>query len=286
MGLNFDPFPKPTPLLKRLTHCEDEPLAIALCPGFENKRWRYSQLANHILDWLPEVALTPSERMATFQQPNKQLAHAARRFFDVDDASKRGEIGEVLLHIACRQEFGSYPLIARLFYKMRTNDSVTSVDVAHVVYHANCDELELWLGEAKIYDDVDRAKYAALKSIEGLWDFETLKEMKALIGPKIGGDHKLADKLEWLFQDETSLDEIVDRIVIPICISADYGPTRDAERVTSVYIDTVRKELLDLRKYFSDRIKPSINFSIIFIPMDSKQDLESIINTKIQAILL
>ena len=177
-----DPFPLPTVLLTRITCCEGEPTAIALCPDFENKRWCYSKLANHVLDWLPEVALTLDERKATFQQPNKQLAAAARRFFDVEDASKRGEIGEVLLHIACRQEFASYPLIARLFYKMRSNDSVTSVDVAHVVYHPEEDELELWLGEAKLYDNVDRAKYAALRSIEGLWDFETLKEMKALKG--------------------------------------------------------------------------------------------------------
>jgi hypothetical protein len=230
--------------------------------------------------------LTLDERKATFQQPNKQLASAARRFFDVEDASKRGEIGEVLLHIACRQEFGSYPLIARLFYKMRSNDSVTSVDVAHVVYHPEEDELELWLGEAKLYDNVNRAKYAALASIEGLWDFETLKEMKALIGPKIGNDHKLADKLEWLFQEETSLDQIVDRIVIPICIAADFDPTREAERCSSDYVSAVLSELENIREYFRERVKPDVHFVCIFIPMDCKSDLEEVVNAKIQALLL
>lgn len=281
-----DPFPAPSALLSRIASCSDAPVAIALCPDFENKQWRYAQLANHVLDWLPEVALTPSERSATFHEPNKQLARAARRFFDVSDPSKRGEIGEVLLHIACRQEFGSSPLIARLFYKMRTNDSVTSVDVAHVVYHEHTDELELWLGEAKLYDNIDAAKYAALRSIKNLWDYDAVKELKALVGPKIGSDHKLANKLEWLFWEETSLDQIVDRIVIPICIAADFIHTKSAENRSQDYLEAVLSELTDLQKYFADRIPSEVQYVCIFIPMDCKENLEKVVNLKIQALLV
>jgi hypothetical protein len=175
-------FPLPTKLLQRIVKIDR---GIALCPDFEFGSWRYKRLAEHLFDWLPDVALRPREREALLYEPNKTLAQCCRRVFDTDDASKRGEVGEILLHAICRQEFGTAPFVARLFYKMRTNDSVTSVDLVHVLYNDEKKNLELWLGEAKLYDDVQSARYAAYQSVKPLWDPEFLAEMKALIGPKI-----------------------------------------------------------------------------------------------------
>jgi Cap4 SAVED domain len=141
--------------------------ASSFCPVFEFGSWRYKQLAEHLFDWLPDVALRPKEREAFLFEPNKTLARSCRRLFDTDDASKRGEVGEFLLHAACRQEYGTAPFVARLFYKMRTNDSVTGVDVLHVLMNEN-NELELWLGEAKLYDSVQAARYKALASVAAM----------------------------------------------------------------------------------------------------------------------
>lgn len=278
-------FPLPSPLLVRIAATSDEPLGIALCPDFEANQWRYGSLASHILDWLPEVALTPKERQATFHEPAKQLGRAAQRFFDVKDPSKRGEIGEVLLHAACRQEFNSYPLIARLFFKMRSNDSVTGVDVAHVVFHAEEGELELWLGEAKLYKDLNDAKSAALKSVLPMLEIGHLRELKALIGPKIDGDFKLTEKLEWLFSEEASLDQIVDRLVIPICIACDHQATVDSKKRDDPYLKGIEENLREIRDYFKNRVPANTDFVCIFIPMDSKSKLEQRVNEKIQALL-
>jgi hypothetical protein len=171
--------------LHRIVDLPGVPRCVALCPDFENESWRYKALAAHLLDWLPDVALRPKEREALLYEPYKTLARSCRRLFDTDDPSKRGEVGEILLHAACRQEFGTAPFVARLFYKMRTNDSVTSVDIVHVLYNEHEKKLELWLGEAKLFDNVQTARYKALASVKPLWDPEFLGEMKALIGPKI-----------------------------------------------------------------------------------------------------
>lgn len=277
--------PLPSRLLHRIVDLPGHPRAIALCPDFAVGSWRYKILAEHLFDWLPDVALRPKERMALLHEPNKTLARSCKRLFDTEDSSKRGEVGEVLLHAACRQEFGTAPFIARLFYKMRTNDSVTSVDVVHVLYNEEEKKLELWLGEAKLYDDVQAARYEALTSVEPLWDPEFLVEMKALIGPKIDDDAPYAEELTWLFEEETSLDQIISRLVIPICIAADFDATKAASQRTQAYIDSVEKELKIMRAYMQKRIPFEVTYVVIFVPLNCKKKIEKAINDRVRSYL-
>lgn len=277
--------PLPTRLLTRLVELPGAPKCIALCPDFETGSWRHKRLAEHLFDWLPDVALRPAERLALLHEPNKTLARSCRRLFDTDDASKRGEVGEVLLHAACRQEFGTAPFVARLFYKMRSNDSVTSVDVVHVLYNEEDAKLELWLGEAKLYDDVQQARYKALSSVEPLWDPDFLTEMKALIGPKIEETAPYERELAWLFEEETSLDQIIQRIVVPICIAADFDATKSSASRTAEYIEAVEKELNATKQYLAARIPTEVAFVVIFVPLDCKLKLEQAVNARVQSYL-
>lgn len=285
LGTKMSGFPKPAELLERIAEIEERPIAIALCPDFETGSWRYKALAEHLFDWLPDVALRPKEREALLYEPNKQLARSCRRLFDTQDAEQRGEIGEILLHAVCRQEFDTVPFVARLFYKMRTNDSVTSVDVVHVLRNQDNGQLELWFGEAKLYDDMQRARYNALKSVKPLWDPEFLTELKALIGPKIDSGEPYAEELSWLFEEETSLDQIIKRIVVPICLAADFGPTAAASRRAPEYISDVVDELKVAQAYFAQRVPPSVTFVVILVPLDSKEKLEKSINACVRTYL-
>ena len=278
-------FPLPAKLLHRIIDVPGSPRSVALCPDFEVGAWRYKQLAEHLFDWLPDVALRPKERETLLYEPNKTLARSCRRLFDTADPSKRGEIGEVLLHAACRQEFGTAPFVARLFYKMRSNDSVTSVDLVHVLYNPEDKKLELWLGEAKLYEDAKSARYKAFESIKPLWDIEFLSEMKALIGPKIEEGSPYEAELAWLFEDETSLDQIISRLVVPICIAADFPSTATSHERDVKYISDVMTELEEATKYMSMRIPANINFVVIFVPLDNKQKIEDEINKRVRSYL-
>lgn len=277
--------PLPAKLLQRIVELPSDPKCLALCPDFELGSWRHKILAEHLFDWLPDVALRPKEREALMHEPNKTLARSCRRLFDTDDPSKRGEVGEILLHAVCRQEFNTAPFVARLFYKMRTNDSVTSVDVVHVLFNEDDKKLELWLGEAKLYDDVQAARYKAYASVEPLWDPAFISEMKALIGPKIEEGSPYEKELVWLFEEETSLDQIISRLVIPICIAADFDPTKKATERTAAYISEVEKELGAAKKYLEEKIPAEVSFVVIFIPLDSKAKLEKAVNDRVQSYL-
>ncbi|WP_256809089.1 DUF1837 domain-containing protein [Bradyrhizobium sp. Bra64] len=132
---------------------------IVCCAGYELGQWRTARLAKHLLDWLPDCALTAEEKSAIEPlQPYRTLETAARRFFKVDAKGPRGELGELLIHALCVQEFKTRQFVARLFYKMRTNNTITGFDIVHLKHDAATDDLELWLGEAKFHKDFDQGK--------------------------------------------------------------------------------------------------------------------------------
>ncbi|MEJ6389803.1 DUF1837 domain-containing protein [Gymnodinialimonas sp. 2307UL20-7] len=256
-----------------------------MCPDYAVGDWRYKKLSDHLFDWLPDAALKSQERRALLGDPMQMIGQACRRVFDVSDPSKRGEIGEILLHALCRQEYDTSPFVARLFYKMRSNDSVTSVDMAHVLQNEETGLLELWLGEAKLYGSAREARQSALKSIKPLWDTEFLEEMKALIGPKVETNAPYANELTWLFADQTSLDKIIERIVVPICIAADFDATKGAASRDNDYVAAVTKELQKCKKYFDKRVPDKVRFVLIFVPLDCKAKLEKRFNDRVQSLL-
>ena len=64
---------------------------IVCCAGYENGVWRTSHLAKHLLDWLPDCALTAEGKAAIEPlTPYRTLETAARRFFKPDAVGPRG----------------------------------------------------------------------------------------------------------------------------------------------------------------------------------------------------
>jgi hypothetical protein len=91
------------------------PGLTAVCAGYELKAWRHEQLAGHLIKWLPEFALTYSElKSLRGYNAAELIARAARSVYMSDKYQKRGEIGELLLHVICREVFKTYPAITSL----------------------------------------------------------------------------------------------------------------------------------------------------------------------------
>ena len=82
--------------------------------------------------------------------------------FGTRSAGQGGVPGEILLHIVCRQVFGSDTVVNKVFFKTGVNDEVKGFDAVHIV--DTPDGLELWLGEAKFYTSRNDAIRDALAS--------------------------------------------------------------------------------------------------------------------------
>lgn len=260
-------------------------IGMSTCAGFELGEWRSKKLAEHLVNWLPHFALRPSELESIGHQNHfKLLKEAAYRVFKKDASQGRGEIGELLLHIIGVTEYRAHAFVSRLFYKMRTNDQVTGFDSALVTYDADTDEVELWLGEAKSYKDVKSGVSAALSSLKTHLDAGFLEETKILVGPKIEPSSPGYEKLQWLFDDGNTLDEIVERIVVPVLIASESEAAKEYNGCEETYKGLVIEEY----DYITQRISKSplsdkVRIVALYVPLASKESLEAEFSKKIGA---
>ncbi len=109
---------------------------LAQCAGFERGVWRSEQLANHIIEWLPEFALKHSElEEIGHHNALKIIRRAAKTVYQSEKYGKRGEFGVFLLHIAMRQIYETLPAVSKIYYKTSPNETVKG--------HSGYDQLKI-----------------------------------------------------------------------------------------------------------------------------------------------
>jgi Cap4 SAVED domain len=245
---------------------------VTLCAGFDGGVWRGEQLAKHLLEWVLEFSLRSSEReLIPTGKIVSVVREAASRVY-ANDATSRGEAGELLLHAACRQEFSTRQLVARLYYKSSLDQQVHGFDCVH--FRVGSDQkIELWLGESKLYEKAVSAIANARKSIKDHLDRGFLKSQKILILPKIADEDKaVAATVQHLFHSNTPIDEFLHAMVIPVLIACDSAGVIAAKTVCPEYLSAIQAEMVDI----SDRVRKGSPFSTlriqpIYVPLYSKE---------------
>ena len=276
----------PSKFLKVLHRQETgEALGLIACAGFELGEWRAKKLAEHLMNWLPHFALRNGEMESIGPQNHfKVVKEAASRVFKSGASDKRGEIGELLLHIVCVTEYRAHAFLSRLFYKMRTNDQVTGFDSTLVTYDPDADEIELWLGEAKFYTDTKQAVAAALESLTGHLEQGFLEETKILIGPKVEPSTPGYAQLQWLFDDGNTLDELIARIVVPVLVASESAAAADYSKNPDGYGSLVIEEYQYIRGRLSESsLQDRVRIIVIYVPLASKDRLVKEFVSKLEA---
>ena len=275
-------YPIPTPLLSaRKSETIEARKLLVPCPNFDNRSWRFKRLAAHLTDWLPEFSFRPDDlpsHIENTSEVRRLMERAIEHLHSEGAGPSRGELGELLLHVCCRQFFGTFPAVSKLFYKTSSNDIVKGFDLAHVRFTED-DGIEIWLGEAKFYKNGKKAVSAAIRSVNEHLNRGFLRSEKIMIGGKISPQTPGYEKLQWMFDVDTPLDEIFDRIVIPILITFD--STSSASYIDEEsYSDKLDKELSTLDDmFFKHGIEA--NIAKILIPMNTKKMLQDEFNRRI-----
>lgn len=202
------------------------------------------------------------------------LQRAAAHIYNTQKTKSRGEIGEILLHIACISNFNTFPILCKLILKTSSNDTVKGFDGVHVL--AKDDDIELWLGESKFYSDPKSAIREAVKSIKEHIVPNFLNTEKAMIIGHIGHNIPQKEKIIRLFRRQTTSDELLKKSVFPILIAYESKSVASFTELTNKYCEEILSESKELRNYFSDQSKNlPLRFQLIFIPIESKSDVIS-----------
>jgi hypothetical protein len=264
-----------------------------LCAGFERKAWRSEQLADHIIEWLPEFALKHSElEQLGHHNAIKLIKNAAKTVYQSDKYQKRGEFGEILLHIAIRQLYETIPAVSKIFYKTSANETVKGFDAVHVVRHVN--GLQLWVGETKFYKSLGKAISDVIAEIIDHLETDYLRSEFIFIGNKIDPAWPESEELHALIDRNKSIDQVFSALCIPVLLTYESPVTGSSNCIDAKYCSDIENEVKDtfnnLRMSISEKYmdKYSEEFEIvlhiIFVPMASKEALLDSLDKKLKGL--
>ena len=264
----------PDPFLEVRVHdVATAPGLTGLCVGYECGEWRAERLSQHILEWLPEFALSRSEYESIRGYNALPLIRkAARQLYTSDKYAKRGEFGELLLHIAIRQVFGSMPAVSKIFYKSAANETVKGFDAVHVV--AINGGLELWLGEVKFYQNLNGAIRDVVAELREHTRRNYLRDEFLLIANKLDPNWKHSAEIRALMNQNKSLDEVFNAVCIPVMLTYDSDAVGTHDKCDASYLAAFEKEVRLAHKDFAGRDLPDqVRIHLFLMPLKAKKAL-------------
>ncbi len=253
-----------------------------LCAGYELGEWRHQQLAGYLMEWLPQFALKHSE-VEGLDADNaiRLLAKAASAIYTSEKYQKRGELGELLLHVVIRQIFQTIPAISKIFYKDSNNDTVKGFDAVHVLLTP--EGLELWLGEAKFYESISGAINDVAEELNHHISKNYLRNEFIAISNKLDPAWPFYEKLKLLLDINTSFDEIFQCLRVPVLLTYDSLVLKNYDKICAEYISSFEEEIRKHHQNFSSKQLPPVSIHLFLVPLNTKAKLQESFHQRLKA---
>lgn len=201
-----------------------------------------------------------------------------------DKYLRRGEFGELILHLLLRDFYKTIPLLSKIYFKDSLGHAVHGFDSVHIQEETQT----LWLGESKIYTDGKRGVKELVNDIKEHFKSDYLDSEFILISKKIKHLDNIPQKDYWLdiLTDSRTLKERLTTINIPLLCTyqCDLFSIHDDENKQE-FIDSYVNEMNDIKKYFDGKndhpLKANLNIILILFPVQNKTELVKAMHNKI-----
>ena len=274
---------QPTPFFDvKVNRLDLDPMLIGLCVGYEFGEWRYDALVDHLMEWMPEFCLTAKE-CSDINAGNMVplMREAAKKLYTSQKFTNRGEFGELILHAALRQIFGSIPAISKIYFKSASNDTVKGFDAVHIV--PNDDDIELWLGEVKFYKDLNAAIRDVVVELHEHLEKNYLRDEFMLIGGKVEDELPFASQLRRLLDPNVSLDQVFNRLVIPVLLTYESSTVESFDKVSDEYTEKFKEEIHSgYEKFVKKALPGNVQINLFLVPLESKENLINKLDEKLR----
>lgn len=236
-------------------------------------QYRLKPLISKLLDVIHEFAFGFHEGTSTDNtQILGKIAEAAKSIYKIDDFKKvkeiyenneniddaiqdkylrRGEFGELILHLLLRDFYSTIPLLSKIYFKDSLGHTVHGFDAVHI----DPQNKTLWLGKSKLYSSGKSGIKALIQDIHDHFKSDYLESEFMLVSKKIKHFDNIPEKDYWieLISDETKLSEQLNAINIPLlCTYTCNLFTEHDDENTATFIQAYEKEMIELKKYFDE----------------------------------
>lgn len=270
---------------KIIVHDEDSmPTLLGICAGFESGEWRGQRLAENLFRCIPEFCLTYSEiHEVDSSEWMDKMKKAVSMIYSSPKYKNRGEFGELLLHYILKDLYKTVPAISTMYFKDGPNETVKGFDAVHVIVNSE-GNLDLWLGEVKFYNNASKAISNVIPEIKEHFAQDYLLTEFIAITNKLDKESPFYDKLSKLISPDTSLDDIFERICVPVLITFNSKVIDKHTKYTTTYKEEMKAEMEKHFKQFESQFKKlgiDIEVHLFLLPLKTKETFVQILNNKL-----
>ncbi len=185
---------------------------------------------------------------------------------------KRGEFGELILHLLLRDFHKTIPLLSKIYFKDSYGYTVHGFDGVHI----QPDNKTLWLGESKLYVNGKAGIKELINDLKEHFKRDYLQDEFNIISKKIKPYDDVPEKDYWLnlMDQKIKLQDILTSVTIPLLC------TYSSNNFNSYSIrleDNIKKEIEIMKKYFDKHnnhpLKTQLNIILLLFPVKCKNEL-------------
>jgi hypothetical protein len=183
--------------------------------GFESDKFRLKPLVDVICRVIPEFSFGYHEGVSVPHiEMYEKMQEAAELIYQTDKFKKRGEFGELILHLLLREFHNTIPLISKIYFKDSHDMTVHGFDAVQVTIDDNAKKL--WLGESKLYKVGLEGIKDLIKDLKKHVTADFIRKEFQLLYKKLPDQIPEVEHWRDLMDKHTVLEKIFDTIVIPM----------------------------------------------------------------------
>jgi len=201
-----------------------------------------------------------------------------------DKYLRRGEFGELILHLLLRDFHKTIPLLSKIYFKDAFGATVHGFDSVHVEPNTKT----LWLGESKLYKSGKLGIRALIQDIEEHFKSDYLNNEFLIVSKKLKHFDNLPEKDYWLdlMSKSTKLTDKLESINIPLlCTYNSDLFTNHSDENNKDFINEYFAEMKELKQYFDDNnnhpLKTKLNIILVLFPVQNKVELVKGLHNKL-----
>jgi hypothetical protein len=256
--------------------------------GFELNQFRLKPLVEILCRVIPEFAFGYHEGLSVPHiEMVEKLQEAAQMIYQTDKFQKRGEFGELILHLLLRDFHNTIPLIYKIQFKDSHDVAVHGFDAVQVT--SNGSIKKLWLGESKLYHSGKAGVSELVKDLKKHVKADFLRSEFQLLYKKLPNQISEIDHWRELMDKHTKLEEIFSNIVIPMVCTYSSALFKSHKEANESFFKDFVSECKELKKLFEEKkieIATNIEVILLLLPVSNKDELNSALHEKLKAFQL
>lgn len=254
----------------------------AYCAGFDNNSYRFKALVDLLVKVIPEFALGFHEgSQISVSSVIDRLRDAVRTVYTTDKYDRRGEFGELILHMLLRDYHQTIPLVSKIYFKDSENAVPHGFDGVHITtsQYGN----KLWLGESKLYGDGVSGVRDLAEDVVKHVNSDFLRKEFNLIRRKIPNDAPDINYWRDLMSRETTLEKIFSSIVVPMVCTYSSSLYSSHVEATEKFIEDFLVEVHQLKdKFYGFCPSTDIDIILMLLPIPDKGELVSALDSRLK----